>query len=72
MDAVFAETMAMLARGKTDLPISTCFAVSRNDNVLLRQLLKKGSDPNEADRRGRTALVCRFSFLELTDTQTYI
>ncbi|KAK2446069.1 potassium channel AKT1 [Trifolium repens] len=56
MDAVFAETMAMLARGKTDLPISTCFAVSRNDNILLRQLLKKGSDPNEADRRGRAAL----------------
>ncbi|CAJ2643501.1 potassium channel AKT1-like protein [Trifolium pratense] len=56
MDAIFAEIMAMLAQGKTDLPISTCFAVSRNDNILLRRLLKKGSDPNEADRTGRTAL----------------
>ncbi|GAU41994.1 hypothetical protein TSUD_307000 [Trifolium subterraneum] len=56
MGAIFAEIMVLLAHGKTDLPISTCFAVTRNDNILLRRLLNKGSDPNEADRKGRTAL----------------
>lgn len=63
LDDILVETEAMLARGKTDLPISTCFAASRSDKQLLQRLLKKGSDPNETDSNGRTALVCRFSFL---------
>lgn len=63
LDAILEETEAMLARGKTDLPISTCFAAGRSDKRLLQRLLKKGSDPNETDRNGRTALVCGFSFL---------
>nr|KYP72442.1 Potassium channel AKT1 [Cajanus cajan] len=46
----------MLARGKMDLPISLLFAVSRDDDLLLRKLLKKGSDPNEVDKNGKTAL----------------
>jgi len=61
MDAILAETEAMLARGKMDMPITTCFAASRNDDLLLHRLLKKGSDPNELDKNGKTTLVCRFS-----------
>ncbi|XLS69373.1 hypothetical protein HN51_020396 [Arachis hypogaea] len=56
MDIIFRETEAMLARGKLDLPISTCFAVNRNDDILLQRLLKKGMDPNEGDPDGRTPL----------------
>lgn len=63
MKVVLAETECMLAKGKMDLPISTCFAVYRNDDLLLHKLLTKGSDPNEVDRNGQTALVCIFSFL---------
>lgn len=63
MKVVLAETEGMLAKGKMDLPISTCFAVYRNDDILLHTLLKKGSDPNEVDRKGQPALVCRFSIL---------
>lgn len=58
MDVILAETEAMLARGKMDMPITTCFAVTRNDDLLLHRLLKRGSDPNELDRSGKTALVC--------------
>ena len=64
MDVVLAETEAMLARGKVDLPISTCFAANRNDDILLHRLLKKGSDPNDIDSNGQTPLVRRFSSLE--------
>lgn len=60
MDGVLAETEAMLARGKMDLPVSPCFAANRDDDLLLHQLLKGGSDPNEADKNGRTSLVSRF------------
>ncbi|XP_054797162.1 potassium channel AKT1-like isoform X2 [Prosopis cineraria] len=56
MDGVLAETEAMLARGKMDLPVSPCFAANRDDDLLLHQLLKGGSDPNEADKNGRTSL----------------
>ncbi|XP_061346258.1 potassium channel AKT1-like isoform X1 [Gastrolobium bilobum] len=56
MDVILKETEAMLARGRMDLPISTCFAANRNDDLLLNRLLKKGSDPNEVDKNGRTAL----------------
>ncbi|XP_019438763.1 PREDICTED: potassium channel AKT1-like [Lupinus angustifolius] len=56
MQGVVEETEAMLARGKTDLPVSLLFASNRGDDILLQRLLKKGSDPNEADKNGRTAL----------------
>ena len=62
MDGVLAETEAMLIQGKTDLPISLCFAASRGDDLLLHQLLKRGSDPNEVDKSRRTALVCTFFY----------
>lgn len=64
MDAILVDTEAMLARGKTDLPIGTYFAAIRNDNKMLEWLLRNGSDLTEADRNERTAMVCRFSFLE--------
>lgn len=65
MDVALAETEAMLARGKMDLPISTCFAANRNDDLLLNRLLKNGLDPNEEDKNGRTAMVCRFFFPQM-------
>lgn len=45
-----------LARGQLELPITLCFAASKGDDFLLRQLLKRGLDPNELDSYGRTAL----------------
>ncbi|CAL0323168.1 unnamed protein product [Lupinus luteus] len=56
MQGVVEETEAMLARGRMDLPVSLLFASNRGDDILLQRLLKKGSDPNEADKNGRTAL----------------
>lgn len=57
MENVFLETESMLARGRVDLPLSLCFAALRGDDLLLQQLLKRGLDPNESDKNGRTALV---------------
>ncbi|KAI4316292.1 hypothetical protein L6164_024286 [Bauhinia variegata] len=56
MDRILADTEAMMARGKMDLPMSLCFAASRGNDLLLHHLLRNGADPNEADRNGRTAL----------------
>ncbi|XP_042520766.1 potassium channel AKT1-like [Macadamia integrifolia] len=56
MQVVLTETENMLARGRMDLPLSLCFAVSRGDDLLLHQLLKKGLDPNESNDSGRSAL----------------
>ncbi|KAM3759348.1 hypothetical protein ACB098_01G113700 [Castanea mollissima] len=56
MEEVLADTENMLARGRMDLPLSLCFAANRDDDLLLHQLLKRGSDPNEVDDGGRTAL----------------
>ena len=57
-EEILHETEQMLARGRMDLPLSICFAAVRGDDLLLQQLLKRGSDPNEQDNSGRTALVC--------------
>jgi hypothetical protein len=57
MEEVLIDTEHLLARGRMDLPLSLCFAATRGDDSLLHQLLKRGSDPNEADNGGRTALV---------------
>ncbi|KAG6739315.1 hypothetical protein POTOM_056908 [Populus tomentosa] len=41
---------------RMDLPLTLCIAAMRGDDLLLHQLLKQGSDPNESDENGRTAL----------------
>ncbi|XP_022751651.1 potassium channel AKT1-like [Durio zibethinus] len=56
MEEILHETEHMLARGRMDLPLSLCFAAARGDDLLLQQLLRRGSDPNEQDNSGRTAL----------------
>ncbi|KAI4337347.1 hypothetical protein L6164_015776 [Bauhinia variegata] len=56
MDRVLADTEAMLARGKMELPTSLCFAATRGNDLLLHHLLRNGADPNEADKNGRTAM----------------
>ncbi|KAG2590478.1 potassium channel AKT1-like [Panicum virgatum] len=56
MAGVLKEIENMLARGHLDLPITLCFAVTREDDLLLHQLLKRGLDPNESDNNGHTAL----------------
>nr|XP_009601875.1 potassium channel AKT1-like isoform X3 [Nicotiana tomentosiformis] len=56
MEGVLQETEKMLARGRMDLPLTLCFATLRGDNLLLHHLLKRGLDPNESDKNGRSAL----------------
>ncbi|KAJ8773578.1 hypothetical protein K2173_005824 [Erythroxylum novogranatense] len=56
MQAILADTEQMLARGRMDLPLTLCFAAMRGDDLMLQQLLRRGSDPNELDNNGRTAL----------------
>lgn len=62
MEEILTDTEHLLARGRLSLPLSLCFAATRGDDLLLQQLLRRGSDPNEVDNGGRTALVCRSSF----------
>ncbi|OMP01238.1 hypothetical protein CCACVL1_03133 [Corchorus capsularis] len=56
MEEILHETEHMLARGRMVLPLSLCFAAARGDDLLLQQLLRRGSDPNEQDNNGRRAL----------------
>ncbi|XP_051151158.1 potassium channel AKT1-like [Andrographis paniculata] len=56
MHEIMNHTEQMLAQGKTDMPLSLCFAADRGDDLLLHQLLKRGLDPNELDSNGRGAL----------------
>ncbi|CAN0877633.1 Potassium channel AKT6 [Linum grandiflorum] len=56
MQEILSETEHMLAEGKTDLPLTLCFAATRGDDLLLQHILKRGSDPDEADNGGRTAM----------------
>lgn len=58
MAEILMDTEDMLARGRMDLPLTLCFAAMRGDDMLLNQLLRRGSDPNEMDGKGRTAMVC--------------
>lgn len=71
MEAILHETEHMLARGRMSLPLSLCFAVVRGDDLLLQQLLRSGSDPNEQDNNGRTALVCNTPPLFFTTMSIY-
>lgn len=57
MQGILADIEHMLARGRMDLPLSLCFAAKRGDDLLLHHLLRRGSDPNEMDDNGRTAMV---------------
>ncbi|XP_024459227.1 potassium channel AKT1 isoform X2 [Populus trichocarpa] len=56
MEGILTDTEHMLTQGRMDLPLTLCFAAMRGDDLLLRQLLKQGLDPNELDDNGRTAL----------------
>lgn len=58
MEAIFNEVQSMLTRGRLDLPLTLCGAVTRGDNLILEQLLKRGLDPDEADNTDNSALVC--------------
>lgn len=60
MEEILKETEHLLTRGRMEVPLSLCFAATRNDDQLLHQLLRHGSDPNEIDNNGRTAMVCTF------------
>ena len=66
MEAVLLDTTHILAQGRMDLPLGLCFAAMREDDLLLHQLLKRGTDPNEMDSSRRTALVCSFLCLHST------
>jgi ankyrin repeat protein len=61
MEEILADTEHLLSWGRMCLPLSLCFATTRDDDLLLQQLLRRGSDPNEMDNGGRTALVRRSS-----------
>lgn len=71
MEGILTDTEHLLARGRMDLPLSLCFAANRGDDLLLHQLLKRGSDPNELDNNGRTALVCSSSSLNSLSIYVY-
>lgn len=57
MQSFLKEIENMLAHGRMELPLSLCFAATRGDEPLLQHLLRRGSNPNEVDINGRTALV---------------
>ncbi|TQD76130.1 hypothetical protein C1H46_038352 [Malus baccata] len=55
-EGILRDIEHVLASGRMDLPLSLCFAAQRGDDMLLHQLLRRGSDPNEMDDNGRTAM----------------
>ncbi|KAK1375854.1 Potassium channel [Heracleum sosnowskyi] len=56
MNSILVEVQHMLTEGKSDLPLSLCFAAMREDDMLLHKLLRQGKDPDELDSTGRTPL----------------
>lgn len=56
METILKETEEKLAQGRMSLPLTLCFAANRSDHSLMRQLLRRGLDPNEIDKNGRSAL----------------
>ncbi|KAK4422318.1 Potassium channel AKT1 [Sesamum alatum] len=56
MQEILMDTEHMLAHGRMDVPLSLCFAVAREDDLLLHHLLRRGLEPNELDSNGRNAL----------------
>ena len=65
MEGILQHTEHMLTQDRMDLPLTLCIAAMRGDDLLLHQLLKQGSDPNESDENGRTALVWKYSFIHI-------
>lgn len=57
MEEILHHTEQLLARGRMEVPISLSFATMRGDDLLLHQLLRRGSDPNEGDENGRRPIV---------------
>lgn len=56
MQQILVDIERMLAQGRSDMPVSLCFAAMRGDDLLLHKLLRQGMDPNETDSSGRTPL----------------
>ncbi|KAL6533861.1 hypothetical protein OROHE_013694 [Orobanche hederae] len=56
LQEILTYTEHMLANGRTDMPLSLCFAAARGFELMLHHLLRRGSDPNELDNNGRNAL----------------
>lgn len=72
MNSILVEVQQMLTEGKSDLPLSLFFGAMREDDVLLRKLLKQGKDPNEVDSTGRTPLVCNFLYLIMHSHELHV
>jgi ankyrin repeat protein len=45
-----------LAKGSMDIPVSLCFVASIGHTLLMKELLKRGMDPNESASNNRTPL----------------
>lgn len=60
--SILRDVEKMLAEGKMDLPLSLGFAAEREDETLLRNLIRRGRHPDETDMNGRAALVCTLVF----------
>ncbi|XP_022936563.1 potassium channel AKT1-like [Cucurbita moschata] len=57
MEEILQETEQSLIRAGMEMPLNLYFAASSGDDLLLHQLLKRGSNPNEVDEgSGKTAL----------------
>ena len=67
MEGVSRDIEKMLTHGRLDLPLTLSFAVIRDDDLLLHQLLRRGLDPNESDSNGHTALVWNLCALAFTE-----
>ncbi|KAL5711460.1 RAC-alpha serine/threonine-protein kinase [Ranunculus cassubicifolius] len=56
LEEFLIETENMMARDRNEQPVSLCNAVSKGDDRLLHDLLKREFYPNEVDENGQTAL----------------
>ncbi|KAA0038799.1 potassium channel AKT1 [Cucumis melo var. makuwa] len=57
MEEILQEAEEALSRAKTEMPLTSYHAADSGDDLLLHQLLKRGSNPNEVDAKdGKTAL----------------
>lgn len=58
MEDILQETEQTLTKAGMEMPLNLCYAADSGDDILLHQLLKRGSNPNEVDGNvGKTALV---------------
>lgn len=68
MEEIVHETAQSLTQSGMEMPLNLHYAAESGDDLLLHQLLKRGSQPNEVDgSSGKTALVNKsylfFSFI---------